>query len=153
MHSTGYTIVGNKGLVGYELDQENFERAENLDIAYAEAIVDSELAQKHIQLFLDRLKKYGFQTDDQKQCFVVTQAAKENWFKAAYEKFLSAVAGITLEGFMRLDARILGNIIDDTYDAVIIDEYDTVSSLDSFIRIAENGRTYYVIEPVYDVYR
>ena len=107
---------------------------------------------------MDYLKKIGFETGTDKldvdgnaesvPYVIVTQEAKEAYFKKCYEEFMEKVKGITLEKFAT-DTYDISQLIAETYgDAARLDDL-IYWSFDNCIRSLEPGEKYYFGNTVY----
>lgn len=114
--------------------------------------LESEEAKSEVRECLERLKKYGFEIgktvdpedpDIKYPWFKVTQAAKENYFQARYEKVKKIVKSMTLEEFSK-DVGELESTIDDNYNDAVYLDGETFYSFDDFVRHADIRRKYYI---------
>lgn len=146
--------IENKGIC--RLDANDLSLLDHIDVEF-DYCEDCD-RKTSVGEMIEYLKKFGFEAGTDKlevnekiediPYIIVTQEAKEAYFKKSYDEFMEKVNGITLAQFAT-DTYDISQLIAETYgDAARLDEL-FYWSFDNCVRDLEPGEKYYFGNAVY----
>ncbi len=131
-------------MYGYEfksLDKRNSPKAIE-DLMTALSLAGAETGKRNVH---DALYFYELEEDEEKlYWFKLTDDVKSNWFQRQFNKTKTSIAAMTLDQFAADGLHSHHRLADDLDSDAVYGNISGFQTLDSFIRNAECGKTYYV---------
>ncbi len=148
MHSRIFQISENPVKKEEYINVDKILDSESFVGTIADYVAESD-REEDIEWLVSCIKDYGIEYDNQQDMIIFKKGFKENYFQGRFEKLKEKINSMTLEEFAKGDFSLyeIRMLIEEKFGFYVYykgDYCDDIMPFDSFVRMMEEERKYYI---------